>query len=118
MTDTSQPYRHLSPRVYSTPVPTLDLLSLEEMVSRIEMARQEAAEPVCPRCGSTADPLLVHRQQKWCPIGEHMVDVSMFARHRSRPDGRDWICKPCNAPRQRRLRIKRIAQRVLGRKSA
>jgi hypothetical protein len=97
-------------RPHRTPLPPspITLLSLAEMVERIEAIRLEAAEPTCLMCGSTAD--LGELAPKWCPGCQRSEVRKAFSRNRTRGDGRNSTCRQCDAKRRTR-RLQRAASR-------
>lgn len=100
--------------LWQTPLPrAVELMSLEEMMARIEAIRLEEARPICTSCGSTANPRLL--ETKWCPICKTMKMRSAFSPAPSRWSGRYDYCRPCANERRlaaKRRRIIRLMRRA------
>jgi hypothetical protein len=102
-------------RRHRIPLPPspITLLSLNEMVARIEAIRlEETPEPTCPTCGSTADP--GELKAKWCWCCRTTKTRSQFNRNRTKPDGRHDSCRECDR-QGRKQRRSEEAIRLLGR---
>jgi hypothetical protein len=85
-----------------------------EWIARITDMRLEDVPPGCPTCGST----VVSSQVRTCARCHQTYPLAAFQRHRSKPLGRDYLCKPCAAqawPARNRRRKQRQFRAILGR---
>lgn len=76
----------------------VQLLPLEEMMARIELARLEAAPPICPTCDSMTTTASIERH---CYVCGEVKPIAAFVRDRAQALGRSYTCKPCHRARMR-----------------
>jgi hypothetical protein len=91
---------------------SLQLITLDEMLERIEALRLEEAPACCPTCGSTTD--VGELAPKWCWCCRTTKTRSQFNRNRTKHDGRHDSCRECDRQGRKRRRSEE-AIRLLGR---
>lgn len=101
-------------RRWKTPLPGPEpLLSLADMVERIEAERLQDVPPACPTCDCSAGATTL----KWCPGCKRLLSVLRFSRDRSHKSGRQHVCADCSARRQKQYRA-RVAVRAEQRRAS
>jgi hypothetical protein len=86
-------------------------------IARIEQMRSEEAPPRCPTCDSTTPPVT---QMRHCSDCDTAKPLEAFARNRTQPLGRNYICRPCKRIRQRPIDARRKLRKfreILGKAS-
>jgi hypothetical protein len=79
-------------------------------IERIEAMRSEEAPPRCPTCDSTTPPVT---QMRHCSDCDTDKPLEAFARNRTQPLGRNYICRPCKRIRQRPIDARRKRRKFL-----
>jgi RecJ-like exonuclease len=77
----------------------LYLTPLEEMVRRIELARLETADPICPTCDSR----VTITQTRACYVCGETKAIESFPRQKKERLGRGYICKSCKRAQSKPL---------------
>jgi hypothetical protein len=78
-------------------------------IARIEEMRSEEASPRCPTCDSTTPPVT---QMRHCSDCDTAKPLEAFARNRTEPLGRGYLCLPCKRIRQRALDARRRLRKL------
>lgn len=107
--------RHLESGRYTTPLPTLTLTPLAEMVARIEAARLD----VPPRCAAceAVKPTTTRRCSR---CQRTLLLVGNFTRDRAKPLGYRYTCRECAKADNKRSNVRRQRRQfrsILGRAS-